>query len=300
MAAIIQGVTFTGLVTIGLDTGPPQTVGFLEVGRSTPAPPGAPLSVSAAFNQVSPPPGVFAFYDGFTTPDPSILDGRLVDGTNGTSFTSAVNYPTGYTWSDSSGGASDIITGGSVTVITGVFPEVGAGQEYNMPAGMFIEFKYDAPTTDTTILFGFNLGYSSLSIVAGGTDGGYTNKVRIDASGFNGYTNPDGTALPKDPLDTTGTYSASYTLDRYYSTVEGDWRNKVMRAEVTETTLRIYADGVLLIDQIPRFAIQLFASDAYVLGSSNTTWSTGYASLTTFSSGPPDPMTIDYISVGTL
>lgn len=253
--------------------------GLLDEDHSTPPPPGAALEYTPTFSTA---PGEFAFYDGFSGTGP--LNSRTVE-----TWTPNPSYPSGYTWNSTSSNTS----GGVLNLIYGDNIGVNANSEFNMPTGMFLEFKFNAPDTTSTAVTGFNLGYSSISIVAGGSDGGYTNRIRVDVSGINGYFNTDGSLLPADPADTTGTASASFTLDRYYTDEENDWRNKVIRLECTPTKLILKVDGVILIEKDLRFAIQLFAS-------LSETYSSDFASFAMFISGSTDDISVDYVSVGAL
>jgi len=110
----------------------------------------------------------------------------------------------------------------------------------------------------------------------------------------------DGTPLTPNPLDMWDTASASFSTDAYYTSVNQDWRNVVIRIELSSSTLNLFANGSPLVQKVPRFTPQLFASAIYTLGTSNYLWSTDSGSVNIFSSGSVDPVTINYVQVGAL
>jgi hypothetical protein len=392
MVASIKGAIFRS-VSIGMSSLPP---GIFTQQFSSLAPPGPQLPITGlSFTQITPPPGPYEFYDPFDNEvGYPIIDTRLINGiVGGTTVTLPLNYPSGYVWTDTIGGASDTVSGGLATVVTGTAPEPAtyAAQEYNMPTGIFFEFKFNAPSLASAVVLGINLGFTGLSVVAG-PDGSSSPDIngfypaRINAGGFNGYygaggynytdgvytgvslTNGSGggavaditilggsvtsvnvtnggsgyvatdiltantaaigggsgslfgfqvnsvdgfgviltglittgTPLQANPLDMWDTASASFSTDAYYTSVNQDWRNVVIRAEMTPTQMNLYADGVLIVQQTLRFTTQLFGSDSFTKGTANYGWSSGAGSLSVFSSGSPDPITLDYVQVGSL
>lgn len=279
-ASMIPGVKFAYPAGIGL-----SFVGTLG-DTSSSAPPGPRLTPEPIF--LGPTPGKFEFRDGFI--GSGDIQDRVVE-----EYTPSPGHPNGYIWSDAIGNI--IETSGILSLITGSFPQVMSSEEYNMPDGIFIETKFDAPTQDTLLLGSFNMGNTNVSFTAGGNDGGFLHHARIDASGFNGYVTEDGQLLPKDPDDPAGLVSQSFTLDRYYSANPGDWRNKVLRAELRPSSIKFYADGELIISQAPRFSVQLFSSGAYPTVPGLQTM---FANFQMFSTFAPATSFVDYVQVGGL
>lgn len=263
---------------------PQEGVGLFAARSSSDEPP--PLTVQLEDRTfVSGSPGVFAFDDSFITG--STLAGHAVD--TWTPSPSFGGNP--YLWVDPD---SQTISGGQAHLVPGALgASVASTDEYDMPAGMFIETKYTAATQNNELVIGFNLGFTNISIVAGGLDGGYENHIRMDATGFNGAVKADGSLLDPTDNDTLlGISSASFTLDRYYSEEAGDWRGKVLRLELNPTLLTLYVDGDIVMQQVPRFNVQLFAS-------ANFQYSGAFTNVSMFS-GNGTNVDVDYVKVGSL
>jgi hypothetical protein len=247
-----------------------------------------PLTVSLTDRTfVSNAPGLFEFTDEFTA-GPTLAGHEVNTWTPSPTF----DVSTPYVWVDPD---SDAISGGFAELaINHLGSQVSSTDEYDMPNGIFLETRYQALSQNDTLVIGFNLGYTNISIVAGGTDGGYENHIRMDATGFNGAVNPDGTLLAASPNDAAlGLFSSSFTLDRYYSAASGDWRGTVLRLELTPTLLTLYVDGSIVMQQVPRFNVQLFAS-------ANFQYSSAFSNVTMFATGAGNGVQVDYVHVGSL
>lgn len=185
--------------------------------------------------------------------------------------------------------------GGGVATLVGTpgqdAPEISVTGEFASPAGIFFEAKFNASTLSSVFLVDLSIGNTSLSL-AFNENPGSGSAVRVDARGFNRYTKPDGSLLDPTSGDTIVTTSASFSADRYYS-VAVDSRNKVVRAELTSTSIKVYVDNALVLSQVPRWNVQLFAT-------ASNQYSTNLSSLTMSKSGSSDNIAVDYVRVGAL
>lgn len=256
-------------------------VGFVAE-ESPPPPPPTVFNADRTFQGT---PYLFEFADEFN--GTGAFNGRQVE-----------TVPPGvtpYVWNDSSGVST--VSGGVAHVLgaNGSFYTDYANDEYDMPTGIFIETEYDSSNELDQVLIAWALGGSNASMVIGGYDGGHTGEIRADAGGFNGALDSGGFFLPADPDDTTGTDSASFTSNRVYTGVSQDWRNRVIRLEVTANRFTLKVDGVVYIDRPTRFDMPLYSSR-------NDLVNGNYGGLSLWGT-PADgstPVDIKYVRVGPL
>lgn len=259
----------------------------------------ASIPTTQTLQTVNPPSmdGIYAIgswnaADSFNTNNGN-LTGRQVE-----TYTAPASQPSRtLVWS--SGGTPDSTVGGGAMLLgstnNGAFPAVNDNGEFSNPTGMYIEFKYASNDIGTSVIVGFNLGNTNVSIVANDQSGpgyGGAQSIRIDASGFNGYTDSSGALLPA-PVDGL-TFSESFTLDRYFSTPI-DARNKVIRAELTTTSFKLLVDGAIVLQQTPRWPVKFFSSAVV-----NQLYTNDFANMSIFRSNVESQTTVDYMKVGAL
>lgn len=200
-------------------------------------------------------------------------------------------------WSGDSTSTPSTVSAGALLLSSAntdsAFPALNDAGEFSNPNGIFIEFKYYATSIDTSLIVGFNLGATNISIVAN-ENPGTGNAIRIDASGLNGFTKANGDLLDADPTDTAFPYSKSYTLDRYYSTPL-DGRGKVLRAELTPTSFRLMVDGAVVLRQTPRWNVKFFST-----ANGDSRYAVNVVGIQMFRSNTDSQTTVDYVRVGAL
>lgn len=203
-------------------------------------------------------------------------------------------------WSNGGSPVDSSVAGGAMlvgsTVTDNAFPAVNDSGEFSNPNGIFIEFKYYATSIDTSIIVGFSLGATFIQVVSGDQSGypavSGSHSIRVDASGFNGYTQSNGDLLAA--VDPISGGSTSYTLDRYYSD-QIDGRGKTIRAELTATSIKLIVNGVTVLQQTPRWPVKFFSS-----GVVDQRYTNNGATLGLFRSNTESQTTLDYVRAGAL
>lgn len=242
-----------------------QAIGTVDTGVQSGAPPGPPVTPPAPIDGAS----VFTLTDSFGSNNGS-NDGRSPESVT----------PGALVWANSGlfnpGGDAGTVGSGKLSMIGNQSAPViqDLATVFDQGSGMFLEYEYttDDPN-ESAILFDFNVGETSIELSVFGTSPSVPTylqgTIRMNVSGNNGYP---------------GGFPDSYTTDSYYS-APGDYRNKVIRMEVTSNLVKLIVDGTTVIQQVPRFTVMVQGTGA---------------SLSAFATYTSAEHLIDYVTVGAL